>query len=137
MALFLTITLLVSSFGLVLLLALKRYELRTGHLFLAAVRPRAGGVAHAGVMFFEQALPSLMLRSLTRLVSGMRVAAKTTLARSILLFEHALQRMLLFVRDTTGPAQQGGPASAFLREVADHKRKLLEEKLDKRAIFDD
>lgn len=137
MAAFLTIALLVSSLGLVVMLVLKRYELRTGKLVLAAVRPKRGGVAHSGVAFIEHALPSLVARSLARFFLAARAAAKTLLARGILLFEHALQRLLVVVRDMTQPPQGGGPASAFLQEVADHKRKLLEEKLDKRAIFDD
>ncbi len=137
MALFFSISLGVSATGLVLLLVLKRHELRTGRMFLARMRPQRGGVAHSGVMFVEHVLPSLVVSSIKQFFVATRLAARAALARGILLFEHVLQRMLLFVRDMTQPPQGGGPASAFLREVAEHKRKLLEQKLDKRAIFDE
>lgn len=138
MTFFLTITLLLSCAGLVVLLALKRYELTSGRLLMSGMRPKVGGVAHAGVMFVESVLPSLVVRWIQQLIVAARALAHKALARGILLFEHVLHRMLVSVRDmTTHAPSSGGPASAFLREVAEHKRTLQRRSSDKRAIFDE
>ncbi|HVV15294.1 MAG TPA: hypothetical protein VHD55_02775 [Candidatus Paceibacterota bacterium] len=137
MASFLTITLVVSASGLILMLALKCYEMRRGRLILASVRPKVGGAAHNAVMFIESVLPALFLRGARGLVAGARGLARRIVARSIVLFERLLHKMLVFMHDMTRPPQAGGPASAFLQEVAEHKRALQKRAPGKRMILDD
>ncbi len=94
MASFLTITLWVSAFGLILMLGLKRYEMKRGRLILASVRHGAGGITHRAVMFVESVLPALALRGVQGLIAGARSLARRTVARSIVLFERLLPRLL-------------------------------------------
>lgn len=138
MELFLITTLLVSCAGLVILLSLKRFEMRSGKLIMGSVRPKVGGVMHSGVVFVESVLPALFIRSAKRLLSGMNVWIQKTFARAIVFFEQTLRWMLDSIHEmTTKPRQGGGPASAFLREVAEHKRKLQKRSAHKRAILDE
>jgi hypothetical protein len=137
MAFFLTITLLVSALGLIVLLVLKRYEMKRGKLLLARIRPGAGGVAYRAVMFVESVLPALVVGGVQGLFLGVRALARRVMARTIVLFERVLHRMLAFMHDMTRPPSGGGPASAFLQEVAEHKRALQKRSSGKGAIFDD
>lgn len=104
---------------------------------MAGIRPRIGAAAHAGVMFVESVLPALALRALGRMAGGIRTLARRALAQGIVLFEHTLHGMLAFVHNMTRPPQAGGPASAFLQEVAQHKRALQKRAPSKRVIVDD
>lgn len=137
MIFFLTSTLLLSSLGIVSLLTLKRYETRTGHLVLAGVRPKVGGVLQTIVLFVEHILPALVRHTIASGWRALRDVLKRLLARGILLFELVLHRMLTYIHDVMQPPQGGGQASAFLREVAEHKRKLLQRSPEKRVILDE
>ena len=137
MALFFTITLVLSSLGLVSLLVLKSYEMRTGRLFMGGLRPGLQRSLHGSVLFIEYILPGLARRGFGGVWAAARTVLKNAVARAILFFEGALERMLAFMRDLMQPPRGGGEASAFLREVAEHKKKLLEKPAGKRAIFDE
>ncbi|HVV39036.1 MAG TPA: hypothetical protein VHD31_01795 [Candidatus Paceibacterota bacterium] len=137
MALFFTITLLISSLGLLSLLLLKSYEMRTGRLFMASMRPGVQRLMHATVLFVEYILPGLARRGVRGIWLSVEGVVKQALARAILFFENALENMLTFVRELMQPPRGGGQASQFLREVAEHKKKLLERPVAKRAIFDE
>ena len=137
MALFFTITLVLSSLGLVSLLMLKSYELRSGRLFMGGLRPALQRALHASVLFIEYIVPGLARRGWGGMWAAARAVLKSALARAILFFEKTLERMLAFMRDLMQPPRGGGEASQFLREVAEHKKKLLEKPAGKRAIFDD
>jgi len=137
MALFFSITLVLSGLGLVSLLMLKSYELRTGRLFMGNFRPTLQHGLHGSVLFIEYILPGLARRGWSGILAAVRTMLKNALARAILFFETTLERMLAFIRNLMQPPREGGEASAFLREVAEHKKKLLEKPAGKRAIFDD
>lgn len=137
MALFFTSTLLVSIVALVLLLLLKRYEMRTGHVFIADARPFIERLARKILEWFEYTLPS-MVRMFAR-QAGMlaREVATTGAARGVLAFERWLERVLQRVRTaTTRTPEGGGQVSSFLREVAEHKRKLQRKPRTKRHVVE-
>ncbi|HWB33861.1 MAG TPA: hypothetical protein VG753_00855 [Candidatus Paceibacterota bacterium] len=137
MTLFFTITLAVSLLGLILMLAVKRREMRTGRVIFARLRPKHGGLLHSVVYFFERTLPVTIKYLVFRASEGVGAIIKRTFARAILLFEYALEHMLVFIRDLTRPPQKGGPASPFLQEVADHKRELMKGSQEDHAIFEE
>ncbi len=136
MALFFSITLVLSALGLMSLLWVKSYEMRSGRLFMAGVRPAARRGLHASVLFVEYILPGLARRGWRSMLAAARSVLKAAAARAILFFEDTLERMLAFIRALMQPPRGGGEASAFLREVAEHKKKLLEKPVGKREIFD-
>jgi hypothetical protein len=137
MTLFFFITLSLSASGLVLLLGLKHYELQTGHVIFAAIRPGTKRVLHSFVLFVQYLLPFIARRSLAHMFRIIRVALSAMLARLTLYVEASLYRMLRTMQQTMRPRRGGGPASAFLQEVADHKQKLLKDPVEKRAIFEE
>lgn len=137
MASFLTITLLASAFLLALMLGLKRFEMRRGRVLFSGLRPRTGGLMHRGVVFVESALPALAVGLAHGAGHGLRSLARRAMAQTILLFEQFLHRLLALMHDMTRPPQAGGPASAFLQEVAQHKRALQKRAVSKRMILDD
>lgn len=125
MVLFLTTLLGLSIVGMAAMLFLKRYELTTGRMVLSGVRPVVGTFLSRGLLWIEKILPVLVRSQLSRAVQALRDLVQRLIAQSILMFEHALERLLHTVREKTAPAREPGEASAFLREVADHKKKLL------------
>ena len=125
MALFFTTTLGISIVGMVSLLALKRYELKSGKMFLQTIRPHLNRVFHRSLMFVERILPALVRHSIERLVVFLMRAAQRLIARTIVLAEYWLERVLDFLRMTTHIPHPSAPASAFLREVAEHKKSLI------------
>ncbi len=137
MVLFLTVAVLISATGMVLVLVLKSYEMRTGRLFLGSLRPPVARSLHNSVLFIEYILPGLARRGVRGAWLAARAVLKAGAARAILFFEAALERMLSIIRDAMQPPRGGGQASQFLRDVAEHKRQLLERPANKRAIFDD
>ena len=102
MALFLTVLLCLSAAGLVVLISVKRWELTTGRVLISKLRPAAARVLGEGLHFVERRAPAA-LKDLERL----------------------LERVLNTLRHTTH-VRGGGEASAFLREVAEHKKSLQE-----------
>jgi hypothetical protein len=137
MTLFFFISLCVSAFGLVLLLGFKRYEMRTGRVVFARLRPAMRRVIHPIVLFVQYLLPFMARRSIAVTVRAARAGLTATLARVTLYLEATLARMLAAVQQAMQPRRGGGQASSFLQEVADHKRRLLKDPAEKRAIFEE
>ncbi len=126
MALFLTAVLVLSSLAMAGLLYAKEWEMRTGNVLFANSRPRASEVLHRGSRLIEESLPSLVARLVNGLSLWLRTGARATLARSLMSLELALEKTLHALKHkTVPPPSADGQASAFLREVADYKRKLL------------
>ena len=125
MEVFFTTTLGVSIIGMVSLLAVKRYELNSGRVVLNAVRPHLNTVFHRTLVFVERILPVLVRVYAERMVLlGVR-AVQQLIARTILIAEHWLQKALDTLRMTTHVPHPSIPASAFLREVAEHKKTII------------
>lgn len=137
MALFFTITLLVSAASLFVLIGLKRFEMRRGKVVFARVRPFVMGVLYALLRFIEHILPSLMRRVLYKGWVAVRRFASVTLARTVLFFEQRLVQVLELMHYKMQPRHGTGEVSAFLKEVAEHKRKLLRKAPEKRMITDE
>jgi hypothetical protein len=134
---FFSITLAVSVVGLLSILLLKRYELSTGKMVLGKARPKVSRVSHDVVLTVEYILPSLVVRIIKRSIELVKDWLKQVVARAIFLFERMLEVLLHTVREKTRPPRGAGEASAFLREVADHKRELLKRSRDERFIADE
>lgn len=124
MALFLTIVLALSCFGMVALLWAKHWELSTGRLLFAQWRPGLTAASHRFFSTVKSHLPALMREGLERLARDMRYGARAGLARTALAAEGWLERSLHNLRHATSPHGKAGEASAFLREVAEHKKQL-------------
>lgn len=137
MLVFFTLTLAVAIAGLVALIALKRWELSTGRMFLHGARPAVSkALRRFGAFAFER-LPErgreFARRGAERAFAGMhRLAAWCVLA-----FERLLERTLHVVRRKTDAPRGEGAASDFLREVAEHKRRLQKRSLKNRSIFEE
>lgn len=126
---FLTTTLVVSTLGMIALLGIKRYELATGRVLAASVRPGLRAFFRRGLFWLERVLPSLAAHELRRGWSVVRAALRAGMARVLLAAERELERGLVALRRVTAQAPQApGEASAFLREVAEHKKKLIEKR---------
>ncbi len=137
MTLFFFITLCVSATGLILLLSVKRYEMSTGHVIFVRARPSIARALHTAVLFVQYILPFVARRSLAHAVKLLRAALSNLLARLTVFIEGSLHRLLEEIHHLMQPKRGGGAASAFLQEVADHKRKLLKDPAEKRAIFEE
>lgn len=124
MVLFFTAGLAISILGMVGLLVFKRYELQSGKVIFASARPAVGDFFKQALWWVEKVLPALVRVYTIRTVRFCKIALQRALARSILLVEHTLERVLHLVREQTAITRAPGEASAFLREVAEHKRKL-------------
>ncbi|HUD03043.1 MAG TPA: hypothetical protein VMR46_03480 [Candidatus Paceibacterota bacterium] len=124
MALFFTVTLALSLAGMLFLLAFKRYELTTGKVLFVSGRPAIGNFFKQTLWWIEKVLPALVRVYGRRMVRWCKAALQRALARSILWLEHTLEKVLRTVREKTDAPRAAGEASAFLREVAEHKRKL-------------
>lgn len=124
MALFFSGALLVSVVGMIALLGFKRYELSSGHVIFARARPAIGTFFKHTLWWIEKVLPALVRVYSRRALRYCKVVLQHALARSILWVEHTLERVLSAVREKTAASRAPGEASAFLREVAEHKRKL-------------
>jgi hypothetical protein len=137
MVFFFTVTLGASIAGLVLLLALKRFELATGRTLFLFARPGVNSLFQRTVVFIEHVLPMLLRAVARRLWQWIKVALLRTLARAIFIFEHLLERMLHTVREKTQGTRASGEVSPFLREVAEHKKDLQKRSVRERMILDE
>lgn len=137
MASVLTIMLGVSIAALMVLLILKRREMRTGRIMFASSRPTLRRASHTILVIVEQVVPSIAKHTAGKSVRFVRESTHRFVARAILMFETTLERVLHTVRTTSQPMQGGGEVSNFLREVAAHKRAILKRAPSKRAIFED
>ncbi len=125
MVVFFSITLVFAILGLVSLLWIKRWELRTGKLLVAGVRPQVGNMSRTFLIWVERVLPHLITVYAQK---GARTAESTmhhAAARALLTAEHSLERVLRTLRGVTEQPKSNKEASVFLREVAEHKRKLI------------
>lgn len=112
------------------LLLLKRYELATGRIFLASARPGIGAFFHRKLVWLEHVLPGLIRAGLHNLYRAVRRALHLGAAWAVLRLEQGLERTLRTLRRNTMPQarmRSGEETSAFLREVAEHKKRLQDE----------
>ena len=136
MIIFFIVTLGLSIAGLVSLLVLKRLELATGHIFFSGVRPRMGELFYRTLLWIERDAPALAQELVRSLYKNGRHMANPGAAPGILWLARASEQTLRTLRRTTAVAPRaGGEASAFLREVAEHKKKLQDEA--NRAIYEE
>ena len=129
MALFFTGLLALSIMGMVVLLGLKRFEMATGRVVLETARPSIGAFFYSILVWVERDLPKATHRLVERGVTTGKKVLQEGVAHSLLALEHGLEQVLGLLRRTTAPtaATGSGQASAFLREVAEYKKKLLKQ----------
>jgi hypothetical protein len=131
LVLFLTATLIISTLGMLSILWLKRYELRTGNVVFAGVRPSMRSFFRRGLFWVERVLPNLVEHEVRRGWVLGRATLRTGIARALLLIEQWLERGLASLRRaTTHAPHTQRDASPFLREVVEHKKKLQEDRAD-------
>jgi hypothetical protein len=134
---FFTVTLGVSIAGMILLLVLKRYELNSGRVLLGSARPAVGHFFHRTLSWFEYVLPGLARVGARRLYATARRVLHVWAARFVVKVEQGLEQALRRVRGTTAAPQPGRETSAFLREVAEHKKKLQEDLPDRSTVIEE
>lgn len=134
---FFTVTLVVSIVGMISLLMLKRYELNSGRVILGSARPAVGNFFHRGLSWFEYVLPGLIRVGAKRLYVVARRILHVWGARLVITLEGWLERTLSRVRHTTASPKRGQETSAFLRQVAEHKKKLQKELPDRATVIEE
>jgi hypothetical protein len=124
---FFTATLLFSTVGIIVLLVAKRFEMKTGRVFLGGVRPSVGAFFHTALVTVERVLPALVSQVLKQTARAFSWLMHNGTARGVLMLERALEKTLAGIRYATThpPAVRAGKASVFLQEVAEHKKNLL------------
>jgi len=139
MLLFFTLVLILSSLAMIALLYAKHWELTTGHVLFSGVRPKISAYARAALFAVERELPSLFSRVWNASLRWLRTRALGMAARALIAIEHALEQALESLKHGFAPAKgvpasrATGQASMFLREVAEHKRKLTQVTRPRRA----
>lgn len=136
MVLFFTTTLIISIVGIVLLLALKQWELSTGHVLGGSLRPAVGAAAHRVLSWFEYVLPGLFKQKVKEMYRTLRVITHRVIALVVILTERGLERLLGTIKHNTQIRRTDSEASPFLREVSEHKKALIKQ-AKKRAIYDE
>ena len=137
MTLFLIGLLCFSITGLVGLIALKRWETASGRVLFSGVRPAAGHYLGAGLHFAERRVPALLKGFGWTLYRKVRAALHLFVAWSVVHTERLLELVLQTLRHTT-TTKGTGEASAFLREVAEHKKSLINRSSKKKnAIYEE
>lgn len=136
MEVFFTVTLVVSIVGLFTLVSIKRWELTSGKVVWASVRPAVGEFLHQRVVFVERVLPALVVGFAGRVWRGVRALAHAAVAWVVLFIERGLESTLHIIRHKTSTPPKHQKSSDFLREVAEHKRKLQASD-EPGAIFED
>lgn len=137
MDVFFSITLGISIVGLVLLLSLKRYELRTGRRLFGGMRPLLDRFFRRVLLLIEHALPRAVESGGKQAGHASRYFIRHAFAGTMGFFERMLEVMLHTVREKTEPQRGSKNASEFLQEVAEHKRQLDKQPEEKRVIFED
>lgn len=136
MVLFFTITLAVSVVGLLALVGIKHWELQTGKVLLRTVRPSVGAFFGRIRDFSEDMAPDFLKDTLVRAYASVRRVVQRYLAWGLLLAERGVLKVLALLRyEPHHVAGSGGEASAFLREVAEHKKQLQKDG-EERAIHE-
>ncbi len=126
MALALLTTLVFSIFGILLLFLLKSWEMRTGQMLAEPIRPTMSKFFHSVLFWVERVIPVLAREYAERALRTSLGFVHRTVALLVLLTERTLQHILQLIhRSTDVKLHARGEASAFLREVAEHKHKLL------------
>jgi len=137
MVVFLTTLLCVSLAGLSCVLYVKHWEQSSGKLMMSRVRPKAGEVLGVGLNFVERRAPTLVRTAALRGYAVARVLAHRGTAWAVLQAERLLEKTLHTLRHTTAVRNEG-EASAFLREVAEHKKLLQDSSSkEKNAIYEE
>ena len=137
MVLLFTILLGVSITGMVLLLSVKRYELNNGRVLFVSIRPTLSSLSHRLSFLIGRVFPALVRNYALLSKRGLATLLHNGVARATLLLEFTLEKVLHVVREKTTSERPAGEASAFLREVADHKKKLLKRSKSNRIILDE
>jgi len=137
MAALFSLTLSISIAGLLVLLILKRYEMKTGHVMFGGLRPVIGRFFHQVVLLVERGVPTMVSTLLWRIARAVYRRAGRVYAYLVVFFEYVLERTLYNVRQQSQTPRSEGGASHFLQEVAAHKQRLLRRAPSKRVIFDD
>ncbi len=125
MVTFFTSTLMLSCVGLMLLIGLKRYELTTGRVVGMRVRPPVSRFFQTVSLWVERILPAIVRMYGKLITRAFLRSIYLVSAHALVRVEEWLERLLHALRHTTDVRRGMGEASAFLREVSEHKRKLL------------
>jgi hypothetical protein len=124
MVLFFTATLVLSIVGLVSLIGIKQWELSTGGVMFAQLRPRFGRASHTLLVWVERVLPALARVYARRGAEAAQTHLHRSLAQMVLTTEGWLEKSLHTLRYTTEHKPSSTEVSSFLREVAEHKKQL-------------
>lgn len=122
---FLMTTFLVSIFGVSSVLFLKYREVTTGHVLFPALRPRLNAFFHTILFWIERVIPDLTRVYSKRFISWIATLLHQGTATGVLHLERVLEKTLHTLRSSTDHRLSRKEASPFLREVAEHKKKLL------------
>jgi hypothetical protein len=123
MVIFFATLLAISILGLTGLLGVRRYEVTTGRVIFANVRPAVGHWLGLMLHFVERVAPATVRFLALKLYRRGSELAHLGTAWSVLYAERLLEQTLRVLRHSTSH-EGGGEASAFLREVAEHKEQL-------------
>ncbi len=118
-------TLLISIVGMVSMILIKRWELRTGKMVMRNRRP---GVARAvrTTAFVTGTVAPLVARHWWEYgVEWTKLRLHRATAWTVIHTERGLEKVLHTIRHSTAP-ERVGEASEFLREVAEHKKQIQE-----------
>ncbi len=137
MVLFLVVILYLSIIGMVALIYIKRWEIKTGKVFAVRARPTVMGFVHVTVSWSKDTLPSKARSVLHRAGLELHDITRHALASAILWTEHTLEQVLNTIRQKTLPPPSNIKASEFLREVAEHKKTLAKHSRHRNVIVDD
>lgn len=137
MVLFFISTLGLSVAAMAALLALKHYELASGKVVFAGMRPAMSAFSKKTLHWGQQILPALAQELIEKAWKFVLTQTHRAVAYSAIIFERALERVLRSVREWTESTHPSQEPSAFLREVADHKKNLLYKKGLKKNVLKD
>ncbi|OGC87316.1 hypothetical protein A3D70_01040 [Candidatus Adlerbacteria bacterium RIFCSPHIGHO2_02_FULL_54_18] len=137
MALFFSVMLFISILGLSGLIVAKRWETVNGRAVLFGARPAVGRMLGTVLHIVEHRIPAFLRAGAVRLFMAARTGMHIGVAWTVFHAERLLERTLRALRHTTA-ARGEGEASAFLREVAEHKKSLLKSSDKKKnAIYEE
>ncbi len=125
MVFFFVTTFILAIIGMVAILSVRHWELETGNVCLTNVRPQMSRALRFVSLWCGHILPTLIRIYSRRAWRAISVSAHHTAARVAIKLEQLLEHTLHMVRRTTEIPRGSGEVSAFLREVAEHKKKLL------------
>lgn len=129
-----TSILALSLLGLVILVSLKAWEMRAGHLLFPSMR-HVAGARSAHVLHFARAeFPHRLARAGRVARRLLRAYVSFASAKALFYFERGLERILHKVRTAPSNLKERGEASPFLREVAAYKRMLDREVESKKVV---